>query len=180
MYMQPTFSGGEFDSKAWGRLDIDKYATGLRNCENFYIHKFGSVSNRTGFLYLGAAKHAATRCRLIPFVFSDDQAYTLEFGVGYIRFWNSDGSQVMADNVVVDITTPYTEGQLRQLRFVQSADKIFISCLGVKPKVLTRNSSTSWSFDNYAYKQGPFLTENLDEDINNSVRNQRHDYAYGE
>ena len=64
MYMQPTFSGGEFDPKAWGRVDIDKYATGLRECENFYVHKFGSVSNRAGFLYLGASKYAATRCRL--------------------------------------------------------------------------------------------------------------------
>lgn len=165
-YIQPTFAGGEFDPQAWGRIDIQKYATGLRECENFFVHKFGSISNRPGFLYLGKAKLANTRCRLVPFVFSDDQAYSLEFGVGYIRFWNSDGSQVVdSNNVAIEVITTYTEDQLRALRFVQSADKIFISCYGVRPKVLTRYSSTNWGFIDFAYKQGPFLTSNLDDSI---------------
>jgi hypothetical protein len=76
-YMQPSFSGGEFDPKVMGRIDSERYATGLKQCENFFIHKFGSVSNRTGFLFLGGAKHNDKRCRLIPFVYSSDQAYVL-------------------------------------------------------------------------------------------------------
>ncbi len=161
-YMQPTFAGGEFDPQAWGRVDVQKYATGLRKAENFLIHKFGSISNRPGFLYLDAAKNAGNTCRLVPFVFSDDQAFFLEFGVGYIRFWNSDGSQVKSAGTAYEVAAPYTESQLNQLRFVQSADTIYISCFGVRPKKLVRYASNDWTFSDYAFKKGPFLTGNLD------------------
>ena len=162
-YIQPTFSGGVFDPKVMGRIDSERYATGLRQCENFYIHKFGSLSNRTGFSYLGGAKHNDHRCRLIPFIYSSDQAYVLEFGKQYIRFWNSDGTQVTSGGSPVELSTPYTVEQLRKLRFTQSADKIYIACEGVKPRVLTRNSSTSWTLATLTFTIEPLKTQNLDD-----------------
>lgn len=164
-YMQPSFAGGKFDPKVWGRIDNERYASGLRECKNFFIHKFGSVSNRTGFLYLGDAKEASKKCRLLPFVYSDSQAYVMEFGHKYVRFWNSDGTRVLdGDGDIVEIVTPYESSMLFKLRFVQSADKIFIACQNVAPYVLSRDSLTSWSLTAYAYKRGPFLSQNLDED----------------
>ena len=143
-YMQPSFAGGKFDPKVWGRIDNERYASGLRECKNFFIHKFGSVSNRTGFLYLGSAKNSNKKCRLLPFIYSDDQAYVMEFGHQYVRFWNSDGSRVLdGNNDPVELTTPYTENLLPYLRFVQSADTIFIACKDVAPRVLTRNTISS-------------------------------------
>lgn len=164
-YIQQSFSGGEFDPQGWSRTDQEKYATGMRQAENFLVNKFGTINNRPGFSYLGATKVTSTRSRLIPFIYSDDQAYILEFGVGYIRFWNADGTAVKSSDSPVEVITAYTEAQLRLLRFTQSADTVFISCYGVKPRVLVRNSSTSWSISDYAYKWGPFLTENVDDDI---------------
>lgn len=164
MYMQPTFSGGEFDDKVQGRIDVEKYKTGLKSCENFYIHKHGSLSNRTGFLYLGNAKLSNSRCRLVPFVYSDDQAYVLEFGAGYIRFWNSDGSRVMNGSTIVEVQTNYTGADLWALRFVQSADTIFIACKNHPPAVLTRNTLTDWTLEDMPYKNGPFGMQNLDSD----------------
>ena len=162
-YMQPSFSGGEFDPKVMGRIDSERYATGLKQCENFYIHKFGSVSNRTGFLFLDNAKYSNKRCRLVPFVYSSDQSYVLEFGDQYIRFWNSDGTQIMDDDEPLEVVTPYTVDKLRKLRFAQSADKVFIACENVKPMVLSRDSLTSWSIEEFKYKRGPFSSQNLDE-----------------
>ena len=163
-YMQPSFSGGEFDPKVMGRIDSERYATGLKQCENFYIHKFGSVSNRTGFLFLDNAKYSDKRCRLVPFVYSSDQSYVLEFGDQYIRFWNSNGTRVLDGNdEPLEVVTPYTVNHLRKLRFAQSADKVFIACENVKPMVLSRDSLTSWSIADFAYKRGPFSSQNLDE-----------------
>ena len=162
-YMQPSFSGGEFDPKVMGRIDSERYATGLKLCENFYVHKFGSVSNRTGFLFLDNAKYSDKRCRLVPFIYSSDQAYVLEFGDKYIRFWNSDGSLVVDGNDdPVEVVTPYTVAYLRRLRFAQSADKVFIACEGKPPMVLSRDSLTSWSIATFEYKSGPFVAQNLD------------------
>ncbi|BEU88673.1 hypothetical protein TAMA11512_21370 [Selenomonas sp. TAMA-11512] len=163
-YMQPSFAGGKFDPKVWGRIDNERYASGLRECKNFFIHKFGSVSNRTGFLYLGDAKVSDKKCRLLPFVYSDDQAYVMEFGHLYVRFWNSDGSRVLGENNdPVELDTPYTSDMLNSLRFVQSADTIFIACREVPPRVLTRDTVSSWSIMPYGYKRGPFISQNLDE-----------------
>ena len=165
-YMQPSFAGGKFDPKVWGRIDNERYASGLRECKNFFIHKFGSVSNRTGFLYLGNAKNADKKCRLLPFVYSDEQAYVMEFGDCYVRFWNSDGSRVLDEKQdMVEVATPYTSAMLPNLRFVQSADKIFIACRDVVPQVLSRDTLTSWSMTAYKYKRGPFLSQNLDEEF---------------
>jgi len=164
-YMQPSFSGGEFDPKVMGRIDSERYATGLKQCENFFIHKFGSVSNRTGFLYLGGARYNDKRCRLIPFVYSSDQAYVLEFGHQYIRFWNSDGTPVMSGSNPVQVTTPYTVDQLRKLRFAQSADKVFIACEGIKPMVLSRDTLTSWSIAYLDFRVWPFNPQNLDDGV---------------
>ena len=162
-YMQPSFSGGEFDPKVMGRIDSERYATGLKQCENFYIHKFGSVSNRTGFLFLDNAKYSDKRCRLVPFVYSSDQSYVLEFGDQYIRFWNSDGTLIMADDEPLEVVTPYTVDKLRKLRFAQSADKVFIACQDVKPMVLSRDSLNSWSIAEFNYKRGPFSAQNLED-----------------
>ena len=164
-YIQPTFSGGVFDPKVMGRIDSERYATGLRQCENFYIHKFGSLSNRTGFLFLGGAKHNDYRCRLIPFVYSNDQAYVLEFGKQYVRFWNSGGTQILSGTTPLELSTPYGVDDLRKLRFVQSADKVFIACEGYKPRVLTRTTATTWSITTFSMTVEPFLPQNMDDTI---------------
>ena len=164
-YIQPTFSGGAFDPMVQGRIDSERYATGLKQCENFIIHKFGSVSNRTGFSYLGGAKHNDYRCRLVPFIYSNDQAYVLEFGKEYIRFWNSGGTQLMNSSTPLELSTPYGVDDLRKLRFVQSADKVFIACEGYKPRVLSRDSATSWSISTFTMTVEPFLSQNLDDDV---------------
>lgn len=162
MYVQSSFSGGEFDKRVMGRIDVPKYPTGLRECENFYIHKFGSVSNRTGFKYLGSAKKANKKTKLVPFVYSDDQAYVMEFGEGYIRFWYSNGSPVTKNGSPVEVATEYTESDLAKIRYCQSADKVFFAVEGRKPKVLTRYSSTSWTFSDIEFRNGPYLSVNLD------------------
>lgn len=164
-YMQPTFSGGVFAPMVQGRIDSERYATGLRQCENFIIHKFGSLSNRTGFSFLGGAKHNDYRCRLVPFIYSNDQAYVLEFGKEYIRFWNSDGTQLLSGSSPLEVVTPYGVDDLRKLRFMQSADKVFIACEGYKPRVLSRDTATTWSINTFSMTVEPFLTQNLDDDV---------------
>ncbi|MDR3561255.1 MAG: hypothetical protein P4N59_07445 [Negativicutes bacterium] len=159
--MQPTFGGGEFDPHLWFRLDLQKYATGLRTCRNFYIHKHGSASTRPGQQFVNAAKFGATRCRLMPFIFSDKQAYVLEIGVGYIRFYTND-ALIVNGGSPVEVTTPYQEADLRFIDITQSADTLYIACAGYPPQVLTRITPTNWTFAAYTYHDGPFLKANTD------------------
>lgn len=93
------FNGGEFSGLMDGRVDFAKYPDACRVLENFYVHPHGPASNRPGFRVVAEAK-GTTGTRLIPFSYSTEQAYMLEFGfagaAGYIRFY-MDGGQIVLD-----------------------------------------------------------------------------------
>ncbi len=89
----PTFNAGELSPYLDARSDIEKYASGCRLLENFVIMPYGGVYRRPGTEYLGEAKYANKRCRLVPFNYSVGTRFVLELGDRYIRFW-SNGQQV--------------------------------------------------------------------------------------
>jgi hypothetical protein len=96
--IQPTFSGGEFSPSLYPRVDIEKYRTGLKTCRNFLVHPEGGVSNRPGTKYVATAKYSDKITLVKPFIFSETQAYILEIGDQYIRFYR--------DQAVVPVTVP--------------------------------------------------------------------------
>jgi hypothetical protein len=65
----------------------------------------------------------------------------------------------------LEVVTPYGVDDLRKLRFVQSADKVFIACEGYKPRVLSRDTATTWSINVFSMTVEPFLTQNLDDEV---------------
>jgi hypothetical protein len=85
--IQPTFSGGEFSPALYSRVDLQKYATGLKKAKNFIIHPHGGASNRAGSLFVASSRDPSLQSRLVPFEFSTEQSYVLEFGEKYIRFY---------------------------------------------------------------------------------------------
>jgi hypothetical protein len=50
---QPSFAGGELAPGLHGRVDLARYQTGLRLCENFVILRTGGAMNRPGFRWIG-------------------------------------------------------------------------------------------------------------------------------
>lgn len=89
--LQTSFIGGELSPSLEGRVDIDRYASGLATCENFMVLPQGGVVKRAGFEYIADAKYPDKKCRLIPFLFNDEQAYVLEIGAGYGRVYTQGG-----------------------------------------------------------------------------------------
>lgn len=81
-----SFAGGEITPELFGRLDLDKFQTGLKQAKNFRILPHGPAQNRSGFRYVLETKDSTKASRLVPFVWSVDQTMHLEFGDGYIRF----------------------------------------------------------------------------------------------
>lgn len=81
-----SFAGGEITPELFGRLDLDKFQTGLKRARNVRILPHGPAQNRAGFQYVLETKDSTKASRLIPFVWSVDQTMHLEFGDGYVRF----------------------------------------------------------------------------------------------
>ena len=138
-----SFAGGEVTPEFWGRIDDVKYQTGLATCRNFLVYPHGPVANRPGTQFVRAAKFAAKFTRLIPFSFSTTQTMVLEFGDQYVRF-HTNGATLLSGGVPYEVATPYLEADLRELRYVQSADVLTITHPGYAPRELRRLGATNW------------------------------------
>lgn len=158
--VQNSFNGGEYSPNIFSRTDIDSYQKGLRRCRNFLVHAHGGISNRPGTYFVASSKNANKKCRVVPFVFSLDQAYTLEFGEGYIRFY-TDGAQIQSGISAYEIVTPYQEADLKYLRIESSADTIYISSPYYQTRVLSRLGNTNWTIELFEPEDGPFMLENI-------------------
>ena len=86
---QPSFTGGELKPSLHGRVDIAKYGVGCKTLRNYVIHAAGGVSNRSGQRYVVKAKYDDKNAILVPFQFSTEQNYMLEFGHQYMRVYRN-------------------------------------------------------------------------------------------
>ena len=69
------FSKGEISPELESRFDLSIYNAALRQAYNVKIRRTGGVAKRMGTRFVAECKQG----RLIPFQFSDDQAYALLF-----------------------------------------------------------------------------------------------------
>lgn len=139
--IQNSFNAGELSSQLKGRVDLQKYGSGCEVMENFIPLTHGPARKRTGTRFVGETKHSASASRLIPFEFSVDQAYMLEFGAGYIWVYRDGGrvlesatqknlSAVTAANPV-SVTTSASHGY-------STGDEVFIASAGGMTEINNR------------------------------------------
>jgi len=148
---QDTFVRGELSPRLHSSASLQLYRAGLAKCENFLTLPHGGIRRRGGTYFAGETKTSSKKSRVVSFVPSADQAYALEVGDLYIRVY-SYGARVGA----VEVVSPWTEAELPDLQFYQSADQMWIAHPGHALRVLTRLSHTSWTLAEYATNDGPF------------------------
>ncbi|TPM38141.1 hypothetical protein [Mesorhizobium sp. B2-3-4] len=149
--VQDVFTRGEISPRLHARASLDFYRAALARCENFVTLPHGGIRKRGGTYFAGEVKISAGKTRLIPFIFSADQAYALEFGDQYIRVY-AYGARVGT----VEMASPYLEADLFELAYVQSADQMWITHRDYPPKVLTRSAHMVWALDDYDFLDGPY------------------------
>lgn len=100
-----SFAGGEITPEMFGRLDLDKFQSGIARSKNMRVLPHGPAQNRPGFQYVLQARNSLTSlCRLIPFAFSADQTMILEFTEQKVRF-HTNGATLLEANQA--LTAPY-------------------------------------------------------------------------
>jgi hypothetical protein len=88
---------------------------------------------------------ADTRSRLVPFIFSDEQALVLEFRDKSVRFL-LNGSYVMSGASPYQVTTPYLVADLPRLKFAQMGNVITIAHPDYSPRELVRTATSPLTF----------------------------------
>lgn len=153
-WTQNNFNAGEWSPLTYGRSDVSKYSNSLATCLNYIPTTQGGLTRRPGTKYVAyTASNVAVR--LVPFEFSITQAYILEFGPSYIRFY-TNGGQLLSGGSPYQIATTYTANDLFELSFTQSADVLYIAHKNYVPKRLVRNGPTNWAWTTIGLTDGPY------------------------
>ncbi|WP_319761040.1 hypothetical protein [Maridesulfovibrio sp.] len=95
------------------------------------------------------------KTRLIPFEFSTEQAYVLEFTDRNIRIYKNGGIVVDEGGNPVEIGSPYTETDLPGIRCTQSADVMYLVHPEIQPYKLSRTSHVDWTMGLVAFSSPP-------------------------
>lgn len=86
--IQNSFNAGEFSPIVFGRTDYNKYGSGVSIMQNILPMVQGGATRRTGSVYISPT-NANQQARLVRFVFSNGDAFMLEFGDFYVRFYRN-------------------------------------------------------------------------------------------
>lgn len=157
--LQSNFSGGEFSPLLYGRVDADRYRTGLAVCLNYISTIQGGVTRRPGSYYVAEVKDSTKATRIVRFEFSTTQAYIIEFGDLYLRFYRNHG-QIESGGSPYEIVTTYAEADLANLRFTQSADILYVTHPDYPTRKISRTGHTAWTISTINFLDGPYLSTN--------------------
>jgi hypothetical protein len=156
---QTNFTAGELSPRLRGRTDIARYQNGAETVENAWVDVHGGLDRRDGTRYCAVAKFAGARkARLVKYVFSQSQAYMLEFGHLYVRFFNVDGSVLLnaAGNAPLEVVSPFIESQLFEFTFRQGADTMFLFHKDVPTQRMRRISAGAFTLQPVPWVVQPF------------------------
>lgn len=101
----PAFNAGEFSPRMAARVDLAQYRFAGETFENLLLLQQGGFMRRPGTKYINAVKTESLVTELIPFVFSTIQAYMIESGNAYFRFYKT-----LAQITVPDTDAVITNG----------------------------------------------------------------------
>lgn len=235
--LQSNFNGGEFSPLLFGRVEAERYATGLATCLNYIPTIQGGLARRPATRWVSEVKDSSAVTHLIPFEFSITQAYMIEFGNLYNRFIRNNATITLpdqditgatqADPVVItaashgfsngdrivligvggmvelnnrefivanedtntfelqtvgavdidgtgftaytsggtasevfETVSPYLTADIPTIKYVQSADILYLVHPGYRPRKLTRTDHTAWTLTAIDFLDGPYLDTN--------------------
>jgi hypothetical protein len=136
-----TFTAGEVSRALLGRGDLRAYENGALTLRNVFIQPTGGVTRRAGLRYVDTAAGAG---RLIAFEFNTEQTYLIVVTGGQIAVYAND-------TLETTLPAPWSEGQIPQLAWTQSADTLLLTHPDVPPKKLTRSVGGVWALSDWAF-----------------------------
>lgn len=159
------FNSGELSPRMQGRNDVSQYGKGCQTLVNFMVTPYGAVERRPGTKFIAMAKYTDRAVRLIRFAFSSTVSYVCEFGDGYIRFIHGGVPVVDGSGAVVEISSPYSAAQLRDLKYVQSADVMTLVHPDHPVYELKRTAVNEFTLGQKYFEYPPVLDPNLDDNL---------------
>ena len=155
------FRAGEISPRLEGRIDLQKYNEAVKDLSNMVVFPQGGATRRPGTYYAGSSKDGG-KVRLINFEFSDEQAYVLEFGANYVRFFKDGGILTEATTNITAITKANPAVVTAASHGLNNGDRVFIASVGgmteVNNKEFTVANKTTNTFELSGINSSAFTT----------------------
>jgi hypothetical protein len=119
------FTKGEISPSAEARFDIAVYGAAVRRALNVQVQRTGGLKKRMGTRFVAEALGSTSD--LIPFQFSDDQAYVLEFGQAVMRPFALGGAVLEIGLKITAITKATTAQITAAFHGYAVGDQIYLS-----------------------------------------------------
>lgn len=150
------WSSGELSPLMYGRSEHPRYTNGAEIVENWIVLQQGGLMSRSGTVFVTEVKDSTKPTLVYPFEASVTEAYVLEVGDEYIRFYK-DGARVESSGIPVEVVTTYQGTDVAQLRTVQANDILLIVHPDFQPRRLTRLTADGleWNFRIIAFDPPP-------------------------
>lgn len=155
-----SFAAGELSPVLHARIDLAQYHVGARTIRNFLVLPQGALINRPGTTVLDPGRSYGA-VRVVPFVFSEEDSCVLAFGDGFVDRYSFTGFRERIPD------SPYKSSHLARLRWLQSADVLYLFHPDVPIHTLRRemeNGHRVWKFAKVELDKGPFEDANTDEE----------------
>lgn len=149
------FTAGEQSPRLRGRVDIDKYNASAQELFNCVVLKQGGVTIRPPTKYIGEVKDSSQTARIIPFIFSRNDAYLLELGDLYQRVWKDGAIVETAPSTPFEVATPWTDDELAALDYSQGADTMLVAHPDNPVQAIRRFADDRWTVSNAPFRPAP-------------------------
>ncbi len=103
-FLQNNFTSGQLSPLLGKRSDFERFKNGAKTIKNFSVMPQGGVTARTGSKFIAETKDSNAVSHFIPFKFSTTDAYMIEVGNLYMRFYKDSGLILESDKVITAIT----------------------------------------------------------------------------
>jgi len=101
--IQTSFNSGEWSPSLYAQVNLKQYHSGAALLRNFFVDTRGGATTRPGTKYVATCKSNGI-VRPIPFQASFTVSYMLEFGDGYVRFFNNGAPILEVGKAITAIT----------------------------------------------------------------------------
>ena len=145
------FSAGEINNLLNARTDAKAYFEGGKQVRNWYLLDEGGVMRRPATEYMATMP---AECRIIPFIFSDDEVAIFVLSNGRLDVYSNTGA-VIQSNITTNCN--WTTAQLFELNYAQFGDTVFLTHRDNHPRKITRTSASTFTVAAFEFE--------LDEDV---------------
>ena len=173
-YPRTNFSAGLLNPAAEGKISNAILEASLRQADNCRIDKNGNVSSAPGTEFkadLNALTGQNGPFAKVEFKVSNELAYTLVFA-GEIIYVKKAGEYLKdEDSNLITLFSPYktedlfTENGVFRIKYVQSADVLYLAHENYNLHKIMRKSETKWDIAQVEFKNGPWGKMNDDKNL---------------